>query len=259
MSWFRKALSICTPDPGSYYTVVDPLEFYEWRFTGTAPKDTKFTSYLPPSDIFTKGQVIASAIVPEGSLTNKDNHLIAEEQVPVSIILRVGSIPTAQELIENHERRVKNFNNGIDRFREDAVTRRFLNSQSDTPNLYKITNFDEHEVTCENFGPISDLLEKFTETRELLRQDALKKKGRALEMEEFRRYENVMDFVNNSHLHVDASKMDKLLYVSDAKSKITKKMSWKDCYIMTSPNAKLLLDEIGHFNSFKWVKAFRGL
>ena len=61
-------------------------------------------------------------------------------------------------------------------------------------------------------------------------------------------------FVNNSHLYVDASKMDRLLKSSNAKSTETKKVSWKELFLELSPNAQLMESQIDKFNNTKWVK-----
>jgi len=60
MSWFRKALNITTVHPDSFYTSMDPGEFYEWKFTGIIPKGKIFTKKLPPSEVFTAGKIIAT-------------------------------------------------------------------------------------------------------------------------------------------------------------------------------------------------------
>ncbi len=257
MSWFRKALSICLPEPGSYYTVIDPAEFYEWRFTHQAPKGALFSLHLPPSDIFTEGKVIASASLSDQYLKQVEKGFRLQSNALVEVILKVGAIPTPQELLDKYDTTLKTFATGIERFKVDALTRLYLVSQSETPHLFRIANYTAENVTMQNYGPIEDLIKKIGEAQNFLQEAVTKKKGRAFELEEWRRFQNAMDFVNNSHLHVDASKMERLLTSAKIEPTSVKKISWKECYLETSENAQLLHEQIEKFGANEWVKASR--
>ncbi len=256
MSWFRKALSICVPEPGSYYTTIDPLDFYEWRFTQTIPKGSIFTSYLPPSDIFTEGKIIASAVLPQSTLKKSDSggHETTCD-VGADVVLKVGCMPSPEELLTKYSDTKKELETGLDRFKEGALTRRYLTSQTKKPHLCRIDAFDDNSVTLHNFGVVNDLVEKFMTLRQALIDDAMDKHGRAHEMEEFRRYDNAITFINNKDIYVDASKMDRLLHSSGVKSKISKTIPWKECYLEMSPGAQLLSARLKQFDSKKWVQA----
>jgi len=255
MSWFRKALSISCPEPGSYYTVLSPEEFYEWRFNEKAPKGSLFTLRLPPSDIFTEGKIIATALLSDEKLEKKAHGWQLKESAPVKVMLRVGYMPSPQELIEKYKGFQSNFDRGLDRFKEDLATRIYIDSQTEKPHLFRLAHWDGDSVTLHNFGSIKDLVEAFAAVREVLSQEVMDKIGRAHEMEDFRRYENVMTFTNNSHLHVDASKMDRLLETSGVKSLQTKTLTWKECFLEASHGAKLLNEALVDFHSNKWVQA----
>ena len=255
MSWFRTALSISTPTPGSYYTVLEPVEFHEWRYTQTAPKGSLFTVKLPPSDIFTEGKIIASATVQEKNLHAKSGGYVLKEDSPVDVVLRVGQMPSPRELLDKYKQIRTNFDRGLDRFKEDLPTRLYIDSQTEHPHLYRVAYWDDKTITLHNFGSIKELITQFAQIREALAEDVMDKTGRAHEMEEFRRYENAMTFVNNSHLHVDSSKMDRLIETSGIESVQKKTLPWRECYLELSHGARILDERIARFSSRKWVQA----
>lgn len=255
MNWLRTAFTICSPDSGAYYTVLDPIEFYEWRFTNKAPKGHIFTRELPPSDIFTGGQIIASAIVPESNMkhTKAGYGLVADG--PVDIQLKVGYMPSPQELMEKYENLIHIQNKGVGAFKEDLLIRLYVNSSTDNPHLFRMSHYTDEEVTMHNFGSVEELTKQFALVRSAILDEAMDKTGRSYEMEEFRRYENVMVFTNNSHLHVDASKLDRLIESSGVKALQTKTLPWLECYLDVSPGARQISDRIQHFEDQKWVQA----
>lgn len=255
MSWLRTAFTICTPDSRSYYTVIDPVEFYEWRFTNIAEKGHFFTHKLPPSDIFTEGQVIASAIVDESSLKPEKGGYTLKENSHVDVILRVGQMPSPQELIDKYHDAVTRRDKGIESFKQNLSNRIYISSQADHPHLFRLSHYTDQNVTMHNFGSVKDLIEQFATIREALINESLNKKGRAHEMEEFRRFENAMTFVNNSHLYVDASKLDRLIETAGIKAKYTKTLPWMECYLDISPEAQSLDTHIKHFEEQTWVKS----
>ncbi len=254
MSWFRKALAITVPREGSYYSVMDPVEFYEWRFTGKAPQGSVFQNHLPPSDIFTENKIIVSAIVPPDSLKKTSDGFLLKEDSAVDVVLQIGRMLNAEELIEQNKQHVRTLSTGMDRFKEDAVTKLFVHSEEEQPSLYRIAEYTDDNVQFHNYGYVVDLIERFAEARKFFRENATEKKGRAYEMEEFRRYENTMEYVNNSHLYVDASKLQRLLQSANVEPKYTKKLPWKDFYLLMSKGARNMQNVIEKFNSMNWVK-----
>ncbi len=255
MSWLRRAFSITVPDLGSYYSVLTPEKFYEWKYTQIAPKGSIFTDHLPPSDIITEGKIIVSAFVDEDKLKKEADVLKLKEDSPVDVVLRVGYMPSPQELLHKYKESQKSFQRGLNWFKEDMQIRLYTDSHTKHPHLFRISHWTKDEVTFHNFGRVKDLIEQFSEFKESLSQDAMDKTGRAYEMEEFRRYENAMTFVNNSHLHIDALKMDRLIESSGIKSTQTKTLPWKECYLELSHGAKILEEQIGRFGSNTWVQA----
>lgn len=255
MSWLRTAFSICIPDTDAYYTVLDPVEFYEWKFTSTAPKGSLFTKELPPSDIFTEGKVIASASVSESNLKpGKEGYTLSEDS-SVNINLKIGHVPSPQELIDKYHDMVKVQSKGVEAFKEGLLTRIYINSKTDNPHLFRISHYTDDDVTMHNFGSVKELVEQFAMTRESLAKEALDKTGRSHELEEFRRYENVMTFTNNSHLYVDSSKLDRLIETSGVKALQTRTLPWMECYLDISPGARQSAERIKHFEDQTWIKS----
>ena len=255
MGWLRTAFNICEPDSQAYYTVLDPIEFYEWRFTNKAPKGQTFTHRLPPSDIFTGGKIIASTIVTESSLKpSKDGYILTEDST-VDVRLKVGQMPSPQELIDRYHELKKTRDRGMDAFKEDLLTRLYINSTTKNPHLFRVSHYTDEDVTMHNFGSVEDLVKQFALVRKALIEKSLDKIGRAHEMEEFRRYENAMIFTNNSHLHVDSSKLDRLIETSGVKAMHTKTLPWTEFYLDVSPGARQLNDRIKHYEDQTWVKS----
>lgn len=255
MSWLRTAFTICAPDSRAYYTVLDPVEFYEWRFTNSAPKGHFFTHKLPPSNIFTEGEVIASAVVTESSLKPDKEGYILIENSPVDVNLKVGYMPSPQELIDKYHDIVKTRDRGVEAFKQDLLARLYVDSTTDNPHLFRLAHYTDDEVTMHNFGSVEELIKQFDLVRKALIEKSMDKTGRSHEMEEFRRYENAMTFVNNSHLHVDASKLDQLIETSGVKALQTKTLPWLECYLDVSPGAQLIANRIQHFEDRTWVRS----
>jgi hypothetical protein len=255
MSWFRSALSISILEPGSYYTVIDPLEFYEWRFTQTAPKGAKFTSYLPPSDIFTSGKIIASAVVPLDNLQHRGTAHELKSDTTIDVSLKVGNLSTPRELLNKYDDLKKQLDMGLDRFKEDSVVRRYICSSSKNPHLFHISDWTDYEVTLGIFGSIEDLVKKFAEVREVLGVSSEEKVGRSYEKEDVMRYDSAMAFINNSHLHVDRDKMDTLVSASNLKAEKIETIPWEQFYLELSHGARILDAKVKQFESMQWVKA----
>ncbi len=255
MSWLRTAFTICSPNSQAYYTVLDPVEFYEWRFTNKAPKGQAFTHTLPPSDIFTEGKVIASAIVTESSLKPSKEGYILTEDSPVDVKIQVGQMPSPQELLDRYDELTKTRDRGINAFKQNLLTRLYINSTTDNPHLFRLSHYTDKDVTMHNFGSIKSLIEQFSLVRGALIDESMDKTGRAHEMEEFRRYENAMVFTNNSHLHVDSSKLDRLIETSGVKALQIRTLPWTECYLDASPGAQQLNARIKHYEDQTWVKS----
>jgi len=255
VSWFRSALSISVPEPGSYYSVIDPINFYEWRFTGIVPKGTTFTKQLPPSDIFTQGQVIVSASIPDDFIKTVDNNPRLSKDTQTDVILKVGCMPSFTELIDKYKDLSSNFKRSLSSFKDDIVVRKFIYSDVMKPSLFGVSKFTKDEVTFDNYGPLDEVKKRFAKTREFLLLDSEKKVGRAYEMEKFLNYEKNMQFVNNSNLHVDELKISHLINNSGLKSKSTETISWQDFYLKSSQKARNIHKSMSLFENAKWFQA----
>lgn len=257
MSWFRKAFSISTFDSNSYYSVLDPVEFYAWKYSSIAPKGSHFTKYLPSSDIFTDGRIVVSVNIDNTKLQKDGSSYKLSEDSPVDVSLQIGCIPSARELLFKYQTLSDSFFSGLKSFKEYLINRIYITSANEETHLFRLAEYDDNSVSLHNFGSVKELTEKFADVKKVLSQAASKKTGRAFETEEYKRFEKAMMFVNNSHLYVDASKMDRLLKSSNAKSTETKKVSWKELFLELSPNAQLMDSQITKFNNTKWVKDTR--
>jgi len=252
MSWFRKALSITTVYSDSYYTVVDPGEFYEWKFKEVIPKGRIFTKKLPPSNSFTDGMLIATARLSREGLDKKSFGYETNQDLIADIYLQAGPIQSPKELFQKYKKIQSSFDDSVNRFKTVSKVRSYFTSNN---NLFRISSIDDSSVSLLNFGSIKDLIKKLAQTRYLLNKESLAKKGRAHEMEEFRRFENAMTFVQNSQIPVDGSKIDLLLHIAKIKPQQTTKLGWVDCFVRLSPEARSSKKLLDRYESLSWIQA----
>lgn len=252
MSWLRNALNITTAYDDSYYTAVDPGDFYEWRFTQSIPKGTIFTKKLPPTEIFTKGFIIATARIPSGFLNKSDFGFETNNAVATEIMLQAGQVQSPMELIQRYYDIQQKFAVGLDRFKKASSSRMYFISDDD---LYKIGSTDVNTVEAINYGKISEIIEQLKLVQNNLRTESLKKHGRSHEMERVRRFENAMTFIENNGITVDSSKIDLLLNMSKASAQNRTKLSWELCYTKLVPEGKQNMEMIKRYQSLGWVKA----
>ena len=154
MSWFRKAFSISTFDSNSYYSVLDPVEFYDWKYTSTAPKGSHFTKYLPSSDIFTDGRIIVSARVDNTKLLRDGSSYKLSEESPVDVSLQIGCIPSARELLFKYQNLSNSFFSGLKSFKGYLINRIYITSANEEPHLFRLAEYDNNSVYLHNFGSI---------------------------------------------------------------------------------------------------------
>jgi hypothetical protein len=254
MNWLKKAFTTVTNQPGAYYTVVSPPEFYEWRFRQVIPKGTKFTEKMPRSDAFTEGKVIAYASLPPESLSKSGAMLELSDDTPGMIDLTAGEILSPKEVMAKYQQIKVAFDHALDGFRQSTETQKYFTSVEEKPKLYRVLNSSVATVELQNFGPVKELKEKFAEVQSRLQKESYHKKWRAYEMENFRRFENYMMVLQNPTVPIDAPKMEFLLRVAGSKPIQTRKIPWMQCFLEISTEAKNMNNQIAAFNSLSWVK-----
>lgn len=253
MSWFKRALTITTVHGDSYYTVVDPGEFYEWKFANIIPKGKVFTKRLPPSDAFTDGMIIATARLPDSVLEKNNFGFKTNQDVDTEIFLQAGQIQSPIELLNRYHRIKENFKFSIEQFKKSCQVRPYFSSYD--KNFYRIVSGDSNGVKILNYGPVKVLMDKLSSVRKLLSKESIIKKGRAHELEYFRRFENAMTFMENGNIPLDAGKIDTLLNIAQIHPEQSHKLDWESCFIKVSSDAggnKALLDR---YKALSWVRA----
>ncbi len=254
MSWFKYALSMSIQEPGSYYTVVHPVDFYEWRFTGTIPKGTKFYGKLPRTEVIADGLIIASANLSSDNLEslNRGYKLKSDFSGPISI--KVGQLSSPKEVMSKYQDIDDRISRHVDDFKTNIAIRQFVVSRTDNPHLYKVTNQTNEELELLSYGPLEDVLEKVSVVHSALAFDSSQKKGRSHEMADFIRYDNIMNFVKDSSLPVDCPKMQYLIDKANIEPVKTRRLSCRECLLETSPDYRSLQKTLDRFNSMQWVK-----
>lgn len=249
--WLRYALNITTKRSNSYYTAIDPGEFYEWKFSGYIPKGKIFTKGLPSSDIFTKGLIIATAKIPSSQLDQKEFGLETNCLVPADIVIQAGQIPSPQELLDRFIRAQTAFQYSVDEFKKSASIRSYFKTNNA---LYRITMDNSGLPQLCYYGSIKDISDQLSVIRKSLSKDSLIKKGKSLEMEDFRRFENAMTFIQNDHLPIDTKKIDTLLRIAEIKPKTTSSSDWQNCLLVVSEDARKTFALLQRYQSLNWVR-----
>lgn len=255
MSWFRKALSITTIHNDSYYTTVDPGEFYEWKFANTIPKGKVFTKRLPPSEAFTDGMIIATVRLPQDALEKREFGFETTRDIETDIFVQAGQIQSPTELMNRYYRIKKEFESSVDQFKKSCHVRPYFTSHLDNKFCRIVSSPEETKVKVLSYGPIKELLKKLAIVRQSLSKASATKKGRAHELEYFRRFENAMTFIENNNLPVDAGKIDTLLNIAQISPEQSNTMDWSACFIEVSPEAQANKKALDRYETLKWVRA----
>ncbi len=252
MSWFKRALADSVREPGSHYVVADPVEFYEWRHSGTIPKGTKCSTLLPPSEIFTEGYVIASINVDENKVI--DGKLSFDVQSP--IVLKVGCMPSRAELMQRYHNLDDSLKRSLQSFKQTCLSQGYVvvPEDEDLVNLYQVLPHNEDQAKLRSFGSVADIIERLAKLRDELDQKAQTKMGRAYEMADWRHIENLHTYMTNKKLPLDATKIAFLLEEAKIEPVSNKVIDWLDCHAELAPGTKEMRDRIRKFRNFNWVK-----
>lgn len=254
MNWFKKALTICTSEPNRYYTSIDPLTFYEWRFTQSIPSGVKFSNKLPRSESFMDGQLIVSAYLPESALQKVENKFELKNEVAAEVSITAGTIASPSEIIEKYNSLSSSYSRNLESFKHLIKTQRFFISSEEEPKLYKVETWDNNSAVVSNFGEFAELVDKFSATMQELQKNASSRTGRAFELENVRKFENYMMFLKADNQLVDATKLSFLINVSGISGFTPFKITWEDLYLKSSKDAKNTSEFINSFNKLSWVK-----
>ncbi len=250
MNWIKKLSQYNMGDV--YYTVVDPADFYEWKFSGTIPKGTRFTKRMPPSESFTTGQMVAASRI--NSHLKEDNGIFqTTEDVKSDIHLHAGNVLSPSDVAKKYIDMVHQFQKEVESFKERVLIEKYAVMGHDPACLYKFEDRGDTAVLY-NFGPLSEARKKFSVVQKSLMADAMKKKGRSYELENFRRFENFLTLIDNKEVPVNYSVIDNAIKLSGIKPEKEDKLSWTSCYIKLSEEAKTNYEKIQTLSSIKWLK-----
>ena len=258
MNWFKSALTRTIVEPGSYYLVVDPVKFYEYKFSQSIPKGIKLFRLLPPTHLITDNVIVASAVMPDELLNKQSDgayELTQDVQDTIKLCFCLASSP--QEIIAKYDDMSNNLARQIGHFKHEIHKKSFLISMSDEPSLLKINNTSDDFVNLVNYGPVEQVFEKLSEKHESLALDSRYRRGKGYEMAEFGRYDNIMMFMRDNSLPIDSVKLQFLLSSAKVTPINSFKLSWKDCFLKVSPENKTLDDQLNKFNSLAWVRNYR--
>ena len=250
MSWFKKALAISILGDDAYYIVTDPIQFYEWKWTGYIPKGIKASKNLPSSDVFTDGLIVINADIPAKYL--EDGKLSCD--VHTTLHMKLGQIQSPAELLQKYIDLDAEFKRQLDNFKKNSLSQKYVVSTNKKPHLYRITAKDDNAVILENFGKLTEIGEKASLARNILNHLSHEKMGRSYEWEDARNMENLLTFMGNKGLQLDGVKLDRLVSTAKLQPEQHREMNWIDCYAALHDEAAETRDKMRKFKSLQWVR-----
>lgn len=249
--WFKKALTVTPFDHKSFYAVVDPYDFYEYKHLQTIPIGTLFTKQLPPTEIVATGKIVISVKVDSSIFKRENNHFILQQAIDEVPTILLGQIPSAQELRSQYNHMQKERLVKISSFKENSKSLHFY---VDADILYRVTS-DNINAMVYNFGKIADVIETLEQHREKLKKESDTKKGRAHEMDLFMRYNNALSYIKALGLSYNNEKLNYLISEAKIEPRFQNKLSWEQCYYKFGDGAKRLVDRIQQLSCKAWLKS----
>lgn len=255
MSWLRDRIN----NSGKlFYTAVDPADFYEWKVVGQIPKGTRFSLTLPPSEIFTKGQIVASADLPPESIKLIANQMFElTADVSAEVNFQVGAVLSPIELLNKFHQMKDKFSKDTNHFRTVSLAQTFVINPLNKK-VYKVTE-SSGRAAIDEYETFDHILKQLTAARRALTQDSMKKKGRAYELEQLRRFESAFVRINNKDTIVEPKDVAEAFRLANITPERTLILSWQDYYTLLSSEAKERLERIATMSSLTWIKEAEAL
>lgn len=253
MNWLKEAYKPKPSQPGLYYTTVDATDFYQWQHDGIIPKGVPFTKSSPPLSSVTNHQIVAAAELPANALVLVDNGYRTEREVPTNPQFYFGSITTPSDLIQKYNRARARLDSQVHNLKQSSLISKYVISSEETPRLYKVISGDDENVTMDDYGSFSEVLEKIIEKQGSLNRESGIKKGRAYELSDSIRFSKIVTTMSNK-VPIDSSKMEFVLKHVALKSNGQKTISWLELLKRTDPNSRILADQLHKFDQVQWVR-----
>lgn len=253
MTWLKEAYKPSFPKPGTYYTVVDAVDFFQWKYANSIPQGVTFTKNPPQLDALTGHQIIASAEIPPQSLVVSQLGYKTAGDVPTEVNFHFGTVRSPADILAKYNRIKDELSRKAKSLRQSVFIHKYLISSEEKPSLYKVISGNDHEVTLDDFGPFEQILDRLIKRQASLNKESKAKKGRAYELSETTRYNKIMS-VMASKTPVDSSKLEFVLKYIDLPSMGTRKLSWLELLAKTDPNAGMQLGGLKKFEEVPWVK-----
>lgn len=250
MNWLRTCVS-----HNSFFTAVDPADFYEWKVSGVLPKGSRFSKGMPPSDVFSKGFVVATASLPESSLQQiKDENgmfeLTADTNAEVQFY--VGAALSPSELLDKYHRLKKEFAIDLDHFRRTSISQQFIVNPNDNK-VYRIAEKGDKAEIAE-YETFPEIQKQLIQSRRAITNESQIKKWRSYELEKLRRFESTFVMLNNKHSIVDPASVAQIFAVANISPLKTTVQSWEEYFTKVSADAKSQYDRIQALDRMHWIK-----
>lgn len=250
--WLRRAYNISTNHPNRYFVAVDPGQFYEWQYKQQIPAGTIFTKKLPPSDIFTTGFIVASAIIPDDSISKKGNKYETSCPVQANINLEIGQIQTPKEFMSRLNDLNKKLSQSIGHVKQNYKNRDFVVTQDNQ--VYQITGIYDESVRVANYGGLDEFISNLKDKKKDIEKEANTKKGRAYEMSDFIKFRDTINLLENTGFNTDSMRISFLVDTAQLEPINDFTISWKDCCAKFSKEGYDTINLINNYMSLSWVR-----
>lgn len=252
MNWLRKCAN--HQDTGVFFTAVDPADFYEWKSTGTIPQGSRFSSLMPPSEVFSKGFVVATVFLPESSLEKtEDNMYRLKENTSAGVDFYVGSVLSPSEVIEKYHSMQRKFDKDTDHFRRTTLSQMFAVSPYDDK-VYQVTE-KNGKAHIEEYDTFPNIQKTLTLARRAIAQQSTKKQWRSFDLQPLRRFENTFVMMNNKNILVEPLDVAKMFNIANIKPLRAYDTSWPEYYVKMSEDAEKVQEKLSSLRSLSWIKA----
>lgn len=228
------------------------MEFYEWRFTQSIPKETALHKQRPSLEVITQGGLIVSASLLDSEVETFNGKTRLKVNTNAPVTLEVGQIQTPFELIDKLNALTKKFNTGVEQFKQLCLSGRHFIDNQENPHLYKVSFGTISTAQIYNYGPFEAILKKLSSYEKSLEYKSQHKTGRAFELGDFKRLQNTMGFLDIS---VDHFRIAKMIELGNIDPQHKNDLSWEDCYVKLVSEANETKNFIDKYSSMQWVRA----
>lgn len=240
MSWFTKSQPIFK----TYYTLVDPEQYYEWEYEG----------FVPSSVNFYYGNVRGLRTIDKTIVAITSN--IKKDVLPFSEIEFVsGKTKSKEDILSEYQRDKDAYQSELDLFKQSILNRNYFTKMQNKKHcLYGVDKWDDRAVTVNNFGSWNDILAKAQAKQTSLTNFPKPDYYKAHNLEPLRKLTETL-LITNYRIPLDKQKLDLILRSGHIKPISQSQLPWNELYHTINKQAEKRFHRIQKLNNLKWIQA----